>query len=300
MNKVFLRYDNTQVNDTVHQRLVELDQYYHFPVDSWQFKSTTDLDSTLVELTDAGVDFVVVSALGNYLRLGSINDEIINDSIGNNSPLVGHLLERNGYYNIDPQFFCLNLKIWQNVGSPKFVETTGQTTFESCGIERSQENFHDNYTPHWIKPLGGKCNYNVTYKHFGCTAVRTFLEHGYGLININDNIRRRKVYLYPTDNSTELAQLFDDWNFKPSAIPLQKYAQHINNLFADDLRTIYVLNSEPVLVTTASPIDHYAGVCGGLKAVAVLHNQGFTDHTTVSLFDISQPALDYQIGRAHV
>lgn len=294
MNKVFLCYDNTDVNEFLHTRLTELNQYYHFPVDGWQFDSTSHLDDKLVELSNKGVDFVVVSALGNYLRLGSINDEIITDSINNNSPLVGHLLDRHNYYNIDPQFFVLDLKAWVAVGSPKFAQVNEQYKFESCTVERSELNFHDNYTPLWIAPGVDKHSYRGNTKEFGSGVIQAFLEKGYRLINVNNNIRNRKVYLYPTDNQTELTDLFRNWTFEPTAIPLQKYAKHIGNLFADDLRTVYVLNSEPVLITPPMVINHYAGVCGGLKAVAVLHSQGFTANTRVSLFDISQPALDYQ------
>jgi len=297
MNKVFLCYDNTDVGEVVHTRLLELNQYYHFPVAGWRFDSTTHLDDKLIELADRGVDFVVVSALGNYLRLGSINDEIISDSIDNNAPLVGHLLDRRGYYNIDPQFFCLNLQAWTAVGRPRFGAVPGVPggyRFTSCCVERSKENFHDEYTPYWIRPATGTQTYQVREFEFGTHVVRTFLEHGYRLINVNNNIRNRKVYLYPTDNQKELEQLFKDWTFNPTVIPLQKYAGHIRGLFADDLRTVYVLNSEPVLITTPRKIDHYVGVCGGLKAVAVLNSQGFDADTRVSLFDISKPALDYQ------
>lgn len=190
MTKLFL----THIVDCDHQQhLLELNTYYHFPVQGWRFDTCTDVYLRLLELKDK---YVVVCRLGNFLRHGSIGDEIISDNV-----LAG-----------TPELFCLNLTKWDR------------------------------------QPL----------------------------------------------DFTQAAELDPTIQERCIKIPSERFDQIVDAQFADDLRTVYVLNSEDVTTVGQGHIDHYAGVCGGLKAVAILMASGFTPQTRVSLFDISQPALDYQ------
>ena len=295
MKKVFLKYDNTRnLDPQLHERLTDLDNYYNHFVMCWDFQSTNQLTVTLNQLTDQGVDWVVVSALGNYLRRGSIDDRIINNCIAAGAPMAGHLLDRQGYYNIDPQFFCLNLIAWNTIGRPAFEGDNNRTTFTSVVVERSVENFHDGYTPYWLRASEGTQEYSVDRMQFGAGVVRAFLENHYTLINVDDEIRKRKMCLYPEHNAVELKQMFTDLDFEPTAPILRVYSEEMRRQFDFENKHVYVLNSEPVIARTTPPIDSYFGVCGGLKAVAILHKNGFKDTTQVNLFDISPPALEYQ------
>jgi hypothetical protein len=295
MKKAFLTFDNLENKKSlVYDRMIDLNNYYNFPVPGWDFRTTTDLNLALNQLVDQSYDYVVVSALGNFLRLGSINDDIIIDCQTNNTPLSAHLLDRHGYYNIDPQFFCLNLTVWDQVGRPNFASNYTASSFVSKEVVRSEENFHDDYTPFWLAPGEKQITYSVGYREFGSLVVQRLIEHGHRLINVNPTIRERKVCLYPDANHDELTAWLADPEYDLQMIPLQKYHKHIEQLFQEDLYTVYVLNSEDVISDTVGVIDHYAGVCGGLKAVAILHKNGFHAGTTVNLFDISEPALDYQ------
>lgn len=298
MKKVFLRYEHVAIKDpVVKQRLLDLDEYYNHFSPGFDFQSTTTIDSKLAELANADVDWVAVSALGNYLRHGSIDDRVIDECIKAGSPLAGHLLDRtktNGYYNIDPQFFMLNLKEWVRVGSPSFEPDANRDTFTSVTVLRSEENFHDDYTPYWLRTGKGHQEYTVDRTLFGSRVVRAFLEHCLPLININADVRKHKLYLYPEYYEDQLSKMFTDLSYIPESSSLQPYAEEMKKQFQYEDQHVYILNTEPVLDKLTGPIDHYSGVCGGLKAVAILHKNGFTDNTQVDLFDISQPALDYQ------
>ena len=295
MKKVFLRYDNTNLsNPVVHQRLVDLDHYYNHFVCGWDFLDTTNLHVTLNKLADEKVEWVVVSALGNYLRRGSIDDQIITNCQEATAPLAGHLLDRFGYYNIDPQFFCLDLTVWNKVGRPRFEEDDNREKFTSVTVDRSVENFHDDYTPHWLSPGTQSQEYSVDRTWFGARVIRRFLENGYTLINVNEEIRNRKIHLYPNHNEAELVPMFSDLTYEPTAPILKQYSSEMKQQFYFEDKHVYVLNTERVISKIAEPIDVYFGVCGGLKAVAILHKNGFNKHTQINLFDISPPALEYQ------
>jgi hypothetical protein len=297
MKKAFVRYDNLQVSTLgVYQRLVDLDEWYNHTVPGWDFVSTRFINSTLNNLYRQGVEWAVVSALGNFLIQNSIKDTIIDNCIEANAPLAGHLLDRTngtqGYYNIDPQFFCLNLPKWASVGFPSFAEKSERRAFQSVAVERSVENFHDDYTPYWLKKGEGEKFYQVDRTLFGSEVIQKFLENDYTLINVDQEIRKNKIYLYPNNNSKELDALFYDADYRTTIKDIQKFVDRAKAEFEAQLNQVYIINTERVALPPA--IDHYFGVCGGLKAVAILNGNKFHENTKVNLFDISVQALDYQ------
>lgn len=294
MKKAFVRYDNLQVTDSgVYQRLLDLDEYYNHFVPGWHFTAPTRfLDSKLKDLYKADYEWAVVSALGHFLRQGSVDDTLIDECIKTGATLAGHLLDRQGYYNIDPQFFCVNLKKWSELGFPSFAEESKRRNFQSVVVERSPENVHDDYTPLWLRQGEGKHFYQVDRVLFGSRVVQAFLEDNQLLINVPNELRNRKICLYPNHNLDELKSMFTDINYIPGSNELKVFIKKIKQEYDVQFNQVYVLNSEPVLLPP--PIDHYFGVCGGLKAVAILHGNGFHENTTVDLFDISPEALAYQ------
>ena len=100
-------------------------------------------------------------------------------------------------------------------------------TFTSVVVNRSVENFHDDYTPHWLRAGEGQQEYTADYTEFGARVVRAFLEHCYTLINVDEEIRRRKMCLYPEHNAQELKQMFTDLNYEPTAPILRVYSEEM-------------------------------------------------------------------------
>jgi hypothetical protein len=292
MKKTFVIYDNIKDRSgEVYQRLLDLDQYYHYVTPGWHTLTTTDLDETLINLAAAGQDFVVVSALGHYIKNSTVKDSMI-DECGT-SPLVGHIIDRNGYYSIDPQFFALDLKVWKSIGAPRF-NASGLQHFDSVQVLRSKQNIHDDYTPLWLKPGIKSVRYQPRFVSFGWAVIRALIEHQHQIANVAVNIRNLKVYLYPNDNRNDLTKWIANADYVPTTIPLKRYAAQINDLFDQQSQTVYVQNSEGIVSQTAGTLDHYTGVCGGLKAVAILFKNGFHNNTKIDLFDVSAPSLEYQ------
>ena len=63
--------------------------------------------------------------------------------------LIGHVLDRKDrYYQLHPQQFILNVNKWKQIGSPDF---NCRSDNNLSAIKRSDDNFHDDYTPTWIQ-----------------------------------------------------------------------------------------------------------------------------------------------------
>ena len=292
MKKIFIVYDNVVNKDSeVYKRLLDLNRFHHYNNNDWEVVITQNIEETLDSLSEKYTGKVIISALGHFIRYSFVRDDFIEES--KDHALVGHIIERHGYYSISPQFFCLDLQIWKSIGSPDF-STSGQQQFTSTKIERSQENIHNNNTPLWLKPGDKLENYTPGYLEFGWQVIKSLIENGYTIKNISQKIRNQKDYFYPNDHYEDIDNWISDINYQPKTIPLVRYANHINKIYEEQNKTIYVLNSEDVIEQTAGTLDHYSGVCGGLKAIGILFRNGFHSKTKIDLFDISRPALQYQ------
>lgn len=308
MNNVLVIYDDFITdNQLVRDRLEDLTNYYCKQLD-FRLMTATNINGTLKRISQIGVtDYVVVNALGHFLRHGN-HSEIIQIARGTGAPLVGHLLDRRGYYSFDPQYFCLDMREYRRLGCPSLAQVFDPETFISTTVERSTENFHDDYTPHWIKPGVGTKEYSVPFRDFGSVLVQALIESGHTLQNIPQDMRNRKHYLYPNTYTAELELFFTDYNYQTGVIPLRGYFDAIRGYFQDEGKSIYVLSTEPVPINiqrpsgfpgefhgiTVGPLDTYVGVCGALKTIPILHTNGFSTETRINLIDISTAALDYQ------
>ena len=70
---------------------------------------------------------------------------------------------RGKQWNIHPQAFFIDLDWWASVGCPEWgVEHRYELPepFETIEPIRSKENWHDEYTPHWIAPSKNLKNYS--------------------------------------------------------------------------------------------------------------------------------------------
>lgn len=309
MSNVLVIYNNLDFeNELVSQRLEDLTNFY-YNQPHWQMIRTRNLDGMLQKICNSNAtEYVIVNAVGHYFRHGDHN-ELVKIAQSTNAPIVGHLMDRNGYYSFDAQYFCISMKAYREAGMPSLSATMQPETFTSCVVERSLENFHDDYTPHWIKPADGTREYTVKFREFGSVLVQKLLEAGYTLQNIPQDIRDRKHYLYPNSNVRELESFFTDYNYRTETVPLKKYFDVIRQYFESEQRSIYILSTEPVPTNRfapggfggsdyqnfeVGPIDTYVGVCGALKTIPILHTNGFSKETRINLIDISPAALDYQ------
>jgi hypothetical protein len=154
--------------------------------------------------------------------------------------LIGHILNRKQtYYNLHEQCFALNIEHWKKAGKPKFHDNT-KTNLTS--IIRSPNNFHDDYTPTWIK----KDSQNNIHQEdvlkikFGGFVISELLKNNFLIRPFNKQERTSKKFIYYTEqeqianliewkNLNHNHKLYFPYTTKPSTIEFdQKASQYIS------------------------------------------------------------------------
>jgi len=107
--------------------------------------------------------------------------------------LIGHILDRKEeYYQVHQQHFILNVDKWKEIKSPSFKK---QDSNQLTSVERSVDNFHDAYTPTWIKSSNSTVS-NINKLRFGGYVISEFLKHNLKIRPFNTNERQVKHFVY--------------------------------------------------------------------------------------------------------
>ena len=294
MNKAIVIWDNlTSTDEAYCNRVRDITKFYSHTPSGYRLLTTKNLTETLVELHKQNVQWVFVNAMGHWISDPTLYDRLINECQQQHVPLMAHIMYRpNSYPNIDEQFFLLDLTAWGKIGCPALENQPSQCNFETVGIERSVENYHDDYTPHWIKPTTSRQHVESYALLFGMELIRQLMESGHKVLNFDQNTRNYKTHLYP--NTNQVSQFFSDGSVTWDMPPV--FTEIVTNELATLDKTVYLLNSESVYYPPMpyGPVDHLIGVAAGFKSVLLLNVLGFSDTATVSCIDISGPALEYQ------
>ena len=298
MNNAIVIYNNLIIDDPEYQqRVIDITEFYTYPPKGFDVFRTNNLNKTVNDLADRKYQWVIINIMGHCVDFPDVYLKAIKQCEQNNYPLMAHIVHMpNSYPTIDTQFIILNLQVWADVGSPEFALSNQRYSFNSVSVERSVENFHDDYTPHWIKP-GKELIQHTGHVHgFGVNLVKAILEAGYTISNFDQDLRNMKWNLYANFNHEQLSLFFKDGTvtYEPGRVPM--IIDRILNERASLNDTVYVLNSEDIYLHApiTKPITHYVGVAAGFKGVLLLNNFGFTENTMVTYVDISHAGLDYQ------
>ena len=180
---------------------------------------------------DAGFGKIIVLKQGTTLGCDFQTAFVSFYEANKNAKLVGHVLDYgDNYYTIHPQAFMLDLTWWASVGFPEWGDQISES-FKTIEPTRSKENWHGEYTPHWIAPSKNLKTY--TGKESGWNLIETLLKDGERVISWNQEMREAKHYSYPEVKydgprhlpgvmeqlgmdiffiaNTELPPLFDGW-----------------------------------------------------------------------------------------
>jgi hypothetical protein len=264
---------------------------------------TTDVSKTLKELTEKEFTWAVVITIGSYVQGQHTLFDTLDFAINENSPLCGHIINKNNTFYLDSQYFAIDLSVYKQLGCPKFEEVDN-ITLSTKEIDRSTDNAHDDYTPWWICP---KSNIQTEYSgqgKFGIQVVSAYINAGYRIVNVPQTVRNQKNYSYPNYNYNDLVNLIADPEYAvPENTGLFWFNKELQKL-TDSLKYgYYVFNTE--IFTNSQQLDElmldcFVGVCGGFKPVCIVGKNNFADNTRIYLFDISQAAIDWQkFLRAH-
>lgn len=217
-----------------------------------------------------------------YVEVGNIVDwddgiaKSINDFLDENKNLkfAGHILDyKNGSFYIHPQFFIVDVtwalknRIRTIASEEPNVDWTG-----SC-LDRSEENFHDDYTPKEVWPVTGTHQYKGRGR--GWNIIDKLAETGSELKPWPKNIREQKTFLYPSVKSVSLKNK----GFLLSSLNTTR---------------VYVANTEDI---TQSPeeylkekIEHCIVPASGPNTFLIPYRM---QASKTLIYDVSDPALEF-------
>ncbi len=298
MKKVLLKYNNiTHLDPNYQHRVMDLGDFYQqLPFDSdFEVHHVTDLDFAVGNL-DPFTDWVVVVSAGHCTQDRNLYDKLIIEALKENSPLIGHILNfKDQYPHIHPQLFAFNYQEWTKAGYPLWEYSGKAETFVANEILVSNENFHDDYTPYWIMGKFTHKQYSVKEMQVGAEAIREFIKMGHKIVNVPEHLRKNKFHLYPDQQWKQFNKFLEGEEYTGTIYEQKRYAELIGHLNNQVQKQFYVLNTEPLQrPPIESQIDHYIGVAAGLKLVATMITNGFDETTTVTYFDFSHTALEFQ------
>ncbi|MBY0384958.1 aspartyl/asparaginyl beta-hydroxylase domain-containing protein, partial [bacterium] len=151
-------------------------------------------DALLSKLQDKA-DYVVLVKAGTFIDSPL---EIEKEILARKPDFFAHILNyQNEYPFLHDQFVVVSTKKWRELGRPSFTENLG-TENRFADYEASVENFHDDYTPHFLKPTG-KVIKGIS--RFGSRLISDVLASGDNFLNVPQEIRVQKLYMYPHHGS---------------------------------------------------------------------------------------------------
>lgn len=194
---------------------------------------------------------------------------------------TGHILDRKDrYYEIHNQAFFVDLHKMAQLGFPSYDRDLNSTSLIQNlhilqNVERSEENFHDDYTPHWIKKGEGLQSFSKISR--GSRWISLALTKGYKISAFNHAARGNKHFFYPEHQESYLQNKV-----------------YIKDLIDLDAASFYIFNTESLEKRDGiKPLDKLIVPASGLMPFYILKNYGYTgEHDTgrktrVIIYDIN-------------
>lgn len=185
--------------------------------------------------------------------------------------LIGHILNRKGsYYNIHEQCFILNINDWRQAGMPKFYDNSASSL---TSVKRSDDNFHDDYTPKWISKDAENIEHTekVIKLKFGGKVISEMLKHNFKIRPFAEHERNSKKFIY------------------------YEQQEQIENLLAWDKlnanhKHYFPYTTKPQSIEFTNSGEHYISVANGLESLFRI-NKVYEGIKKITFYDISITAL---------
>jgi hypothetical protein len=245
------------------------------------------IDSAMLEYGEQ-YGHILFMAAGVRIFDMSILFDIVEEIEANPHYLAAaHILDwGDRWYELHQQFILVNCENHRKCGSPQFGGWEAQT-HRLPVIGRSVENFHDGYTPLWIKFTGEWQDTHHT--HPGWNYLSSAAEHGMSIINWNHTIRRKRTYYYPEDHSQEFLQSLSTLtNCGVTNRNQQTLIKQLGNVKDQ----IWLLNSEDMSLPQ-NKYDTIALPASGFKFLEVFNKDLLKPSGELIIYDYNPKSLEW-------
>ena len=228
------------------------------------YKYFTSFNEAFESLATETSKFALFTKLSNTfdpIHMSYLLEENLHDNA-----LLGHILDfGDRYYQLHNQCFVISSEAYQKCGSPKYGYSKNVSL---VNIERSEDNFHDHYTPIWMRKGKGSKSYSFVEK--GGEIISKLLENGYSISPFTDEQRRHKFFMY------------NDFTQKWGS-----YLRIETNL--SDI--VFNCATEPLMKEKNTDIHRIVTPANGLQALAIIDK--CPNVHTIEFNDINEKQLEF-------
>jgi hypothetical protein len=236
-------------------------------------------------------DIVILQSIGNFINRNRFFSELDNYVVSNpDFFLLAFTLDwesekGTGWIECHNQMMVINVTSWKKLGHPAFGGWK-TVTEELPNYSRSAENFHDKYTPYWIKGEPGTSLHTRTSQ--GWNFIKTALAAGYKIDNFTEEMRACRLFIYPEHEPDNLYNAFITKNGSNLTNPNQK--KWIKSMFNTPPK-IWIFNSEYYRFSIdMKTVDTYIGPAAGFKYLDFLN---YNPKGNFIFYDYHQGSLDW-------
>src|SRR6056300_129955 len=269
----------------------------------------TSIDQIIIKASKLEIEWLLIVSYGHRFLNNQVIKDIYQSSIERDSKITGHILQvkyskdkiGKDEYLLHPQCLYLNLKTWKNIGSPEFGEPITSKILKHIPI-RSEDNFHDNYTPFWLKPNSKTLEYEG-FLDTGWNLINTALNNGIEIHSFPEEIKNSKSYLYPETNYESLydalSNTVEEDTYMESIKDLDnsKYVYFSETSFKHHQGRNYIFNTEELGKIDIEDFKQNTNLktiytaASGFKFLELLVTQQWNSNTEIIFFDYSKPTL---------
>jgi len=216
----------------------------------------------------------------------------VNDVIDSNPyyMVAGHVLHwGDDWYEMHHQFVLVNTENWKKSGKPSYGSWSPDVDRLPV-ILRSEENFHDDYTPLWVKPNGQMAS--TYHSKQGWNIISQAMVHGFQVISWDATIRNKRTYYYPEANSELLYTCIKERRHDP-AIDNPNQRKLINEVIGLD-NQVWLLNSEEMdILANNKKYDSVALPASGFKFLDVIRSDALKESGKIIIYDFNPTSLEW-------
>lgn len=285
-------------SDALHHKDLEkrMTDYTYFY--ALRFKSIADkIDILFADSIDQGLklhkgyDHILFMAAGVRIYDSSILIDVNN--VINSNPYymaAGHILHwGDDWYELHHQFVLVNVGNWKKSGSPVYGDWKPDVD-RLPEILRSEENFHDDYTPLWVKPTGIMSQ--TYHSKQGWNFIGQAMTHGFQIVNWDETIRNKRTYYYPETNSEIMYQCITNRKHDP-AITNPNQRKLINEVIGLN-NQVWILNSEEMdIIAKGKKYECIALPASGFKFLDIFKSNALTPSGKIIIYDFNQISIDW-------
>lgn len=262
----------------------------------------TSINNIILAADKLGTDYLLLVAYGfRGLNMG-LHELLIDHAEKNKLAVVGHILQDDpsattpAFYFLSNQLLLINMDKWRKAGKPAWGDYTTVENVTLPVLERSVENFHDDYTPHWIKSTGKTRTYSGVLRE-GWSLIKGIMENNLSVGNVPQELRDLKLHFYP-ESGVELEKaLAGDPTANVTEFNQKHYLDHTS--FKSTQGNVFILNTdfmypEKMTFNKTIKVNSLYCVAAGFKPLQLLSRVGYDTSTRMVYVDYSQSALDFK------